>query len=239
MVRILGGFLVISLFLTPHLYAESRAFDCRSKPFTKARGEEIVGQVQDEFSKVSRLEANFQQDSFLSALEVSEGSSGTMIFEKPGKMRWDYKEPEKQIFTIKDKTVWLFQEAEKQVVIDNFSDVIISDLPIAFLMGIGNLKTDFTLSEACESADGIVLSLKPKGGNEGRNELKTLALLASPSSHLPIGGKVTDVAGNVTSIVLKGVSRDPEISKETFATNFPSGTDISDHRLAPKGEKVS
>ena len=226
---------IIFPFLLPGiLSAQTRAFDCGAgKDFSKEKGSETVTRVQSEYAKVSSLRAKFYQDSYLAALETSELSSGVVSFVKPGKMKWEYAEPEKQEFTIRDNTLWLYQIADNQVVIDDFSQVVISDLPVSFLMGIGNLKEDFLLTSSCQNSDGIVLELAPKKKGEessGKGELQALRLLVSPASFLPIGAKVIDVAGNVTAIILKEIEKSPSLSDSLFETIFPKGTDVSDRR---------
>lgn len=225
-------FLICSVFLTAsQAVAQSRSFDCTAgKPLSVDRGAAVIKQVQAQYGDVKGLRAKFVQESYLSSLDVSETSEGSMVFQKPGAMRWDYTAPEKQTFLINDHVVYLYQPSDKQLVIDTFEEVLISDLPVAFLMGIGNLAKDFKLLSACENADGIVLELRPIKNDSESGELKELKLLVSPGGSLPLGGKVIDVSGNITAIVLKGMELNPPVKSETFKPDFPDGIDITDRR---------
>ncbi len=211
-----------------------RSFDCqKSGALLKEEADKIASRVQSEYATIRSLEGSFTQESYLSALEVSESSTGTMAFRKPGRMRWDYVTPEAQSFVVKDSRLDLYQPVENQLIIDEFSKILISDLPVAFIMGIGDLTKDFELNGACTSPDGVVLDLTPKskGSSPSESELKRFKLLVNPSSHLPIGARIMDVGGNITSILLSGITKDPELNENRFSLEIPKGTDVIDRRV--------
>lgn len=215
----------------------SRAFDCRpggakhGAGLKRGEGAEVLTKIQAGYGKVGALKARFTQDSFLAALDSAEQSSGSMWFLKPGRMKWHYTEPEEQLFVVRDKTVWLYQVADRQVVIDNFSDILLTDLPVAFIMGLGDLGRDFTLKGMCDGPEGLVLDLAPKPKGGGKEEsLSSFKLLVNPDTFFPLGASVKDVGGNVTSIVFEEVELNGGVSQSTFASTFPKGVDVQDRR---------
>lgn len=230
----LGG--IVTAVLPSESTAQSRAFECgSSKEISESEGAALLERVQRTYASLSVLHGQFEQDSYLAALDTSESSSGEMWFEKPGKMRWVYKTPKSQIVIIRDGTLWLYQIDKKQVMIDDIGEVLLSDLPVAFLMGIGNLSRDFTFTKACRSKDGVVLSLVPKSKGDGddsaRNELQGFDLLIDEGQSLPKGARVTSVGGNMTAIVFRNVSTKetaPDASR--FVLTYPNGVDVMDRR---------
>lgn len=205
------------------------------KPISAASASALQQRVQNTYRGVSSLKAEFLQDSYLQALEVSETSSGVVAFARPGKMRWDYREPEEQQFIFADRTMWFYQREQNQVLIDSAEDVLLSDLPISFLLGIGDLSRDFNLISACARDEGTVLDLVPKQSNEDKKEgaekgLKSFQLLIDTEKALPIGARVVDVGGNVTSVLLRNVLTNETFSSDLFAAKFPQGTDVQDRR---------
>jgi outer membrane lipoprotein carrier protein len=220
--------------LTPlSALAQDRAFDClASGKLTKAQAQDLVNSVQSAYSSVSSMEAQFLQSSYLQALDVSELSSGVMKFLKPGKMRWDYEEPEKQSFVVKDSTVYLYQPDQNQMVIDQFSSVVLSDLPVGFIMGIGDLSKSFTIGSACKGPDGTILEMSPaaKPGGKKDDSLKGFKLLVNPSSSMPSGALITDVGGNITSILFREMKINPKLDSTAFTLKVPKGTDVVDRR---------
>lgn len=215
------------------LYAEDLVSCQKQKALSSKEGEKIQARLQQAYAGVTSIKAEFLQDSFLQALDISESSSGTVLFERPGKMRWDYAEPEKQQFLFADDTMWFYQEAQNQVLIDAANQVLLSELPIAFLIGIGDIKRDFTLVTACEREEGIVLELMPRKeeGVAGKQEgLKGFQLLIEPERALPIGARIVDVSGNITTVLLRALELNQKVDVATFAAKFPRGVDIQDRR---------
>ena len=211
------------------LEAQTRSFDCEGRTSVpRSEAEDIVSRVQGAYSGVRALKGNFFQESFNSSLEMSEVASGRFSFHKPGRMRWDYETPARQTFLVRESTVWLFQEEQAQLLIDEFEKILLTDLPVAFLMGIGDLKSDFNVVSACRNPDGTVLDLHP-GPGKG-SQLAGFKLLIGPGSSLPAGASVEDVSGNTTSIILTAVETDPELNDREFSPDFPKGIDIQDRR---------
>lgn len=193
----------------------------------------ILGKVQKAYAGVASLNSTFRQESTLAALGTAETSKGEMWFAKPGKMAWHYKAPEEQLFVVRDKTVWLYQVTEKQVIIDNFVDILLTDLPVAFLMGLGDLERDFVLESLCTSPDGVVLDLRQRRqerSGEGERGLKGFKVLIDPQTFLPRGASVMDVGGNVTSIVFDKVKANASVSDDRFAAPSLKGLDVQDRR---------
>jgi len=212
-----------------------QAFMCgRADVLQKSEGVKIQVGVQEHYEHIKSFKARFVQESYLAALDASERSSGNMMFLKPGRMRWDYQSPEKQSFILKDDALSLYQPEENQLVLDSFSQLLITDLPVAFIMGIGNLTKDFVFESACRNGSGTVLTLKPKVSKEDRKRaLDAFRLLVDDKTLLPKGARVADIGGNITSIVFMNSEENPTLSSEAFDLTPPAGTDIIDRR---KGE---
>ncbi|MBX7136710.1 MAG: outer membrane lipoprotein carrier protein LolA [Oligoflexia bacterium] len=211
----------------------ARSFECKEGAGLSAiEGSGLLQKVQSTYSAVQALRADFIQSSYLESLDVTEVSSGQVFFQKPGLMKWVYREPAEQVFLIKADTLWFYQAEERQVLIDNFRQVLISDLPVAFLMGIGDLSRDFSLDSACRSEDGIVLSLRSK--QAAQSELKSFRLLVDPRTNLPAGASISDVGNNVTTIVLNATQLQDKLDTKLFVPDFGSGLDIIDRRKESK-----
>lgn len=234
--RFLLALIALLLVQGTSLFAQTRAFDCLpGKKVSAKEGQAAVDKIQDSYSKVKTLEANFLQDSFVASLEVSELSSGQVWFSKPGRMKWHYKRPDEQTFIVRDETLWLYQNRENQLLIDDFKNVLISDLPVAFLMGLGNLSRDFKLQQACQGSEGMVLEFAPvvSGSADAKQSLKSFRLLVS-GDYSPKGAKVSDIGGNTTAILLEDRKLNNAIADQTYASEFPKGADINDRRNKDK-----
>ena len=227
--------IVASAFLfSLDVSAQSRSFDCVGN---KNASKSTLVEVQSRYQSLNSVEATFEQESYLASLDVSEISQGNVYFEKPGKMRWDYKDPEVQSFLLSNGIAYFYQPDEKQLIIDKLTDVLITDVPVSFIMGLGNLDKDFNLVSSCAGSTGEVLTLKPKSKKtDGEVTLKELKLLVRQGDSFPAGGRVVDSSGNVTSVLFRQPKVNSVIRKEIFSTDFPKGIDVHDRRVKKDGD---
>ena len=206
------------------------AFTC-GKSIEVPAAEKVVASVQSSFGKIKTLRAQFFQDSYLSSVDQSELSGGQVTLMRPGKMRWHYDTPEEQIFIVNNSTLWLYQPKMKQVVIDKLDKVLISQLPTAFLMGVGDLTRDFQVKSGCETKGAYLINLAPAAKSAEVGELAAFDLLVDKVNFFPLGAQVVDVAANRTSIILRSlVAEDKSIKEKDFEFVAPDKIDIDDRR---------
>ena len=202
---------------------------------------QLMQLMQASYAKLSSLSSPFVQESISASLGISEVSQGVARFQKPGRMSWQYEAPNKQLFLVRDQTVWFYQADEKQVLIDRFQEVLLSELPVAFLLGVGNLTRDFVLISGCSTAAGaksqdevIMLHLrerkKAKVDGESSQGMESFKLLTDTTSKLPLGVEVVDLGGNTTRILLRKLEQNPELTDKIFEPDFPRGIDLIDRR---------
>ncbi len=223
--RYLFCFLIVFL----PLVVSADSFRCVSPIVSDT--ESFIYRAQSAYAKVSTVKARFMQESYLASLDISELSTGLMWFDRSGKMKWHYDQPEEQVFLLENNTVRLYQVPDKQVIIQSFSDVFLSDLPVSFLLGVGNLSQSFSLEKACKTTVGTLLFLRPLAttSTEGQ-ELSSFELLVDNEFFEPLGARILDISGNVTKLLLSERERNIVLSDTQFALNYPPGTDIQDRR---------
>src|SRR5688572_4161512 len=123
---------------------------------------EVAGALQTKYDRVRDFTADFTQ--LHVGLLKKKGSvhSGKLQVKKPGKMRWDYTAPEKQLFVSDGSTIYLYVPADKQVTV---SPVPKQDATSAmmFLTGKGNIVRDFAVTFTPKAPEGTYgLRLQPK-----------------------------------------------------------------------------
>lgn len=217
--------------------SETKAFSCPANDdLSIERAREILSKVQGRYSGIDTLHGDFRQDSYVAALDEQESSSGEMWFGKPGKMRWVYTKPRPQVVVINESTLWLYQPENQQVVIDDIGNVLLSSLPVSFMMGLGNLARDFDLKGGCQGPEGVVLQLVPhkKGEkDEAADALEGFDLLVDGAQFLPKGAKISSLGGNTTAIVFSNLStKAPAQDSRRFVLEYPKGVDVMDRRLS-------
>lgn len=212
----------------------SGAFLCTEKVPGK-EGDLILQNVEKAYGAVRALKAQFEQVSYLASLDERERSEGSMRFlaahdkEHGVAMRWDYLKPEPQTFLIRGSTVWFYQALDKQVIVDNVSTLLISDAPVAFLLGVAKLHESFVLTRTCKTSRGVALTLRDSR-SEKQGQLDYFILLVNSANWLPVGAEVIDLSANKTTILFDKLEVNGTISPETFEPSWPPTVDVIDRR---------
>lgn len=207
-------------------------FGCIADVKNKSK-ETLLENVDLKYQHIESLQASFSQNSFFIGLGTEKLSSGKIYFRKPGKMDWVYEEPESQRFVSDSTSFWFYQPELKQVTIAEFNKSFKSDLPISFLLGVGQLNKEFRLESVCGTPAGLALDLVPVEDDES---LSKFILLVDKENYLPIGARVTDVGGNETSIRFKEISINQTIEDTHFMFSVPKGVDVIDQRERKQGQ---
>lgn len=216
--------LIVLLVFTQPAFSLEEEFFC-AKP---VENKEILDRVENSYKAISSLSAKFKQESsFLGFAEKSE-SSGEVLFQKPGKMDWQYFAPESQRFVSNGKTLWFYQPDLEQVTLSNFNESFRSDLPVSFLLGIGSLQKTFTYKKSCVTKNGnLVIELLPKSEDQSVQEF---FLLVNSSNYSPEGAKIIDASGNQTTILMESIALNPSLGNVSFSLEIPRGVDVIDQR---------
>jgi outer membrane lipoprotein carrier protein len=100
--------------------------------------------LEDRYRKATALEATFLERYSESGKQVRV-EAGTAYFLRPGKMRWEYEEPEKSLFLVDGKYVWFYAPADRTATRMPTKKSEDWRTPIAFL------TTGMKLSRLCAS----------------------------------------------------------------------------------------
>ncbi len=131
--------------------------------------QQVAAQVQAFYDQTKSVEASFHQTYFHRLYDKYDKSSGTVAFQKPGKMRWNYAAPNGKVIVSDGQRLTVYEPGEDQEPGQVFERSISeSELPqaLAFLTGTGKLEDDFTfrLLDSAQQGfpSGHVLELMPK-----------------------------------------------------------------------------
>ena len=115
--------------------------------------EQILDRLEKHYTD-NNFKAEFIQESTVKAMEISDFASGKMFVRYPGKMRWEYEKPEKQVIITDGLKLWIYRPADNQVMTGSapafFSDgqgaSFLSDIALVrkkFQITLGKSKDDF------------------------------------------------------------------------------------------------
>jgi outer membrane lipoprotein-sorting protein len=74
----------------------------------------IAARLQARYKTAKSLQASFLEK-YMEGGSVVRSEAGTAYFLRPGKMRWEYESPEKNVFLVDGKTAWFYVPADHTV----------------------------------------------------------------------------------------------------------------------------
>src|SRR5439155_1709501 len=107
---------------------------------------QALARLQSRYETTRTLTAEFRQSVESPTLASPLESRGTLAFEKPNRMRWDYAAPDPQLIVGDGETLWIYQPGDKQVIKAPLAQAFQSQTTISFLAGLGRVERDFEAS---------------------------------------------------------------------------------------------
>lgn len=105
--------------------------------------DEIVSYVESVYNPIKVLRASFKQRYIIKAYDKTVDSSGSVIFEKPGKMSWFYTNGNRIVSD--SKLIKVYENDNKQMYVQPLGNTPYAAV-LAFLTGQGSLKQGFKLT---------------------------------------------------------------------------------------------
>jgi outer membrane lipoprotein carrier protein len=185
----------------------------------------IVDAIQKQYDTTDTFQARFIQKSYLKILGQSQKAEGSVSIKKPGKMKWDYKAPDRQILVSNDQGLWLYLPDEKQVTKMKVQNIYSSNTPALFLAGRGKLTKSFTIGKVTEESGLYVVELIPR---DKAQNLSKMVLLANKKNYQITGSRVYDNLGNKTEMLFSNIRTNPSLEKKLFQFEVPKGVELID-----------
>ena len=186
-----------------------------------------LAQVQKRYDGVRDLRASFVQTSFSPALGKETEARGTVVVERPGKMRWEYAKPDGRVIVLDQSAIRIWSPQENQLQIASLAKSGVSPTALSFLMGQGSLTDSFDASPLREEGHtdrGLLLKPKGDGGFE------SLVLWLEPKTLQLRESVVVDLFGNRTRVRFDGISENAGVDAKSFELAAPAGAEVIDLR---------
>jgi outer membrane lipoprotein carrier protein len=124
--------------------------------------------------------------------------AGTAYFRRPGKMRWEYEAPEKDLFLVDGKTAWFYVPNDHTVTRVPAKQSADWRTPLALLAG------EMKVSRVCA---GVVLATNEKSASE-RNVVLRCRVRGADSSHQEGEDAAASARGGQNDVVFFEIVRD-------------------------------
>jgi outer membrane lipoprotein carrier protein len=190
--------------------------------------EAVVDKVQKRYDAATDFRARFTQTLTSTAMGRKTNSAGTVMFKKPGRMRWDYDRPEKAIYVSDGGVLWLYEPDDQQAF---KQELKASQLPaaLAFLTGKGKLAAEFDISAVAKSPYGTpgdyLLSLSPKVAEP---QVKSILFVVDPKTFDVRESVITDGQGNTNDLTFADIKTNTRLPESEFHFTPPAGVRVID-----------
>ena len=183
----------------------------------------IIAGVETRYN-VAGFTADFDQESILKAMAVTDTASGRLMVRQPGKMRWEYLLPEPQTIITDGKDLWVYRPEENQVLVGKAPALFGEGKGAGFLSNIKTVRQSFQVTREPEPGPKRYrLKLVP---NRSTVDLKEVFLEIDRKTFDLVEITTVNVYGDETRIELKNIQFDPPPTETLFRFEVPQGADI-------------
>ena len=162
----------------------------------------------------------FDQQVFDHSGKPVETASGTFAFQRPGRFRWTYDKPHKQVLVGDGAKLWIYDPDLNQVVVRKL-DQALGATPAALLAGDDSLEKNFELTDGGKSGDEEFVDAKPRAGDSGFASIRI-----GLKGNLPRTMELHDSFGQVTQLSFGAFERNAAVDAALFRFVPPQGADV-------------
>ena len=185
----------------------------------------LVDRMQGFYERTEDFTADFRQEYVYKAFNRTVVSTGTVAFQKPAKMRWEYLTPSKRSFVLSADRIYAL-DPEAQTLTKAALPTSQLSASVTFLWGKGKLSDEFDISRTeCKECLGTLLTLVPKKPDARFREVQ---LDIDPKSAQVRRSIVIDPDGSRNTITFSNLKANVGVPKESFQLKPPPGTQIID-----------
>ena len=216
----------------------------------------LVARLEARYRPVRTLQARFLQR-YTESSRLIRVEAGTVYFRRPGKMRWEYESPEKNLFLVDGKTAWFYVQADRTVTRVPAKESTDWRTPLALLAGEMKVSrvcdhVSFAEQEVPEStADALlyceVRGSQPKTGKPSGAKNKSTQEEAKDAVYF----EVVKSSGELVRVLVKnsgGVAiefrfanwrSDPRVEDSLFRFTVPPGVAIVNGEIPAVQDRVN
>lgn len=186
--------------------------------------EDIAQKTESQLRSYQTLQAEFEHLYYSATVATPLKETGICYFQKPGLMKWHYKNPEEKIFLLKDSIIESYFPEDNQLIRSTYTEEEESDI-LQLLSGKQSLLENYTADFnpfPTENSDVMQIKLTPK---QEDNE-NIILLEISSKTWMILKAVFFDWAGNKSEFHFKRIRLDSSLPKKIFDLKVPKGTEI-------------
>jgi len=181
----------------------------------------LVRRVEERHGRTADLVARFTQSYRSGMLGREVVERGVVSIKRPGRMRWEYKDPEAKLFVSDGRTFYFYVPADRQVVVSE-QDAERS-LAGRLLSGRGGILEEFDASLEEPLEEGVLrVKLVPR---REQPDVERAFLDVEPSGRIR-SILLEDVQGNRTRFRFENVRENTGLPDRLFRFDIPAGVEV-------------
>jgi outer membrane lipoprotein carrier protein len=181
---------------------------------------QLLAAVGRRHRDIRDFEARFVQTYRSGALGKQIVESGTVRLKRPGRMRWDYRQPDEKLFVSDGAQVYFYVPADHQVVVRDQG----GDQALAFrlLAGDADLAREFSATLLAGAGSVTRLRLTPRAPDPDVE----LVILDVDSQYRIGAIEIHDVQGNESRFRFEGVKENRGLPDRVFRFQIPGNAEV-------------
>ncbi len=185
----------------------------------------LVEAMQKHYASMDSFKADFIQVLRHQASGSDEKRSGTAIFEKPMRLRWETNEPFPELLVVTEREVWNYLPDEELAY--RYPPEIVQDSRsiVQVITGQSRLDQDFLVERLADDKGLAVLQLFPK---EPTMQLVEATLWLEPATKVIQQVQIIDFYGNTNNITFTKFLPNAPVFTDAFSFIVPQGVDVED-----------
>jgi len=187
--------------------------------------DDLLQLIQSRYRSISSFSGKFVQISYRKDSKLAiRKAEGTVSYKRPGKMRWHYTIPDEQLLVTDGETLWLFDPLLENVTVKKLKKIA-DGTALSFLLGVGDLNTDFERRRISKPFFGLqnnlVVELVPKKNSAN---IAFIQLQVKKETYDLIKILLMDNQGNYRTISLESIQYNLDLDNKFF--EFEISNDI-------------
>jgi outer membrane lipoprotein carrier protein len=187
---------------------------------------DLARAVQQRYDTVRDFSADFTHTYEGGALHKKVTERGAVQIKKPGRMRWEYTDPEKKLFVADGSEIYSYIPADRQVIVSPMPSNDQATTATLFLTGKGNLTRDFTVSYVTvpdAPAGTVALKMLPRLPERDYDVLTLVVDAKTLQIRMLIAA---DRQGGKSTFTFTGIKENTGLTDKIFGFKIPRGTDV-------------
>lgn len=183
--------------------------------------EEIALKTENTLRSYQTFQADFKQFYYSTTIATPLEEEGKVYFQKPDLMKWEYRDPEKKIFLLKENKIMFYDQEENELIEDMGKDEQYETEILDLLSGKEGLLEQYNVEKnpfPTDDKKAYQLKLYPKNGEDS----SFILLEINEKSWLIQKAVFIDWAGNKTEFHFNKIKINVNFPKDTFELDLPA-----------------